>query len=84
MRWYGRPEGHSHQLRVAPRLASCEKSDHPDQVRLRNYLDDTRSLLAESRIDGPRALRLDVGCQVDGISLIWRTSTTMRTRSLIT
>jgi hypothetical protein len=61
MRWYARPEGDSQQLRVAPRLASWEKSDHPDQVRLRAYLDDTEELLADSRIDGPWALRLDVG-----------------------
>jgi len=61
MRWYSRPEGDCLQLRVAPRLASWNKADHPDQVRLRAYLDDTRSLLAASRIDGPCALRLDVG-----------------------
>jgi len=61
MRWYSRPEGDSLQLRVTPRLASWNKSDHPDQVRLRAYLDDTRSLLAPARIDGPWALRLDVG-----------------------
>jgi hypothetical protein len=61
MRWYARPEGVSQQLRVAPRLASWEKADHPDQVRLRAYLDDTEELLADSWIDGPWALRLDVG-----------------------
>jgi hypothetical protein len=62
MRWYARPEGDSLKLRVAPRLASWEKAGHPDQVRLEAYLDDTRLLLAESRItDGPWALRLDVG-----------------------
>lgn len=62
MRWFSRPEcDDSHQLRVAPRLASWEKSDHPDQVRLRAYLDDTEDLLSSSRIDGPCSLRLDVG-----------------------
>ena len=62
MCWYARPEGDSLQLRVAPRLASWEKADHPDQVRLRAYLDDTEALLAASRVDsGPWALRLDVG-----------------------
>jgi hypothetical protein len=61
MRWYARPEGDGHLLRVSPRLASWEKVDHPDQVRLRAYLDDTEALLADSRIDGPWALRLDVG-----------------------
>lgn len=61
MRWYARPEGDSHKLRVAPRLACWEKADHPDQIRMRAYLDDTRALLGASRIDGPWALRLDVG-----------------------
>jgi len=58
MRCYARPEGESQKLRVAPRLASWEKADHPDQVRLRAYLDDSEELLADSRIDGPWALRL--------------------------
>jgi hypothetical protein len=49
------------QLRVAPRLASWNKADHLDQVRLRAYLDDTEVLIAASRVDGPWALRLDVG-----------------------
>ncbi len=61
MRWYARPENAPHQLRGVPRLASWEKSDHPEQVRLREYLDDTAELLGDSRIDGPWALRLDVG-----------------------
>jgi hypothetical protein len=61
MRWYARPEGLSHQLRVAPRLASWNKAGHRDQIRLGEYLDDTEALLAHSRVDGPWALRLDVG-----------------------
>lgn len=61
MRWYARPNGERHMLRVAPRLASWEKTGHPDQLRLREYLHDTESLLAGSLIDGPWALRLDVG-----------------------
>lgn len=64
MRWYGRPDNTAHQLRLSPRLASWEKTGHPDQVRLRAYLDDTKALLAESRVDGPWALRLDVGLPV--------------------
>ena len=56
MRWYARPEGNNQQLRVAPRLASWDKADHPDQVRLRAFLDDTEALLAASRVDGPWAL----------------------------
>lgn len=61
MRWYSRPEGHKQQLRVAPRLASWNRSDDSDQVRLRAFLDDTEELLAASRVEGPWALRLDVG-----------------------
>lgn len=61
MRWFARPEDNIHELRAAPRLASWNKADDPDQVRLRAYLDDTEELLAGSRIDGPWALRLDVG-----------------------
>jgi hypothetical protein len=61
MRWYARPECDSLELRGAPRLASWNKADDPDQIRLRAYLDDTRELLASSRVDGPWVLRLDVG-----------------------
>lgn len=62
MRWFARPDGvGSQQLKSSPRLASWEKADHPDQARLRAYLDDTEELLAVSRIDGPWALSLDVG-----------------------
>ncbi|MDP7707118.1 hypothetical protein [Mycobacterium sp. TY815] len=59
MRWYARPE--NRPLGFEPRLASWNKSDDPAQVRLRAYLDETEALLAGSRIDGPWALRLDVG-----------------------
>jgi hypothetical protein len=59
--WYARPECNPLELRVVPRLASWNKADDLDQVRLRTYLDDTEALLADSRIDGPWALRLDVG-----------------------
>ncbi|WP_370330731.1 hypothetical protein [Mycolicibacterium hippocampi] len=51
MRWYARPEGDKHQLRIAPRLWSMDKAQHPSQVRLRTYLDDTEALLADSRIE---------------------------------
>ncbi|GJJ22552.1 hypothetical protein MTY414_62250 [Mycolicibacterium mageritense] len=61
MRWFARPESDTRELRVAPRLASWNKADHPDQVRLRAFLDDAEALLAGSRIDVPWALRLDVG-----------------------
>jgi hypothetical protein len=65
MRWYARSEGDKHQLRVGPRLESWERSDHPNQVRLQPYLDDTEALLAASRVDGQWALRLDVGRPIE-------------------
>ena len=61
MRWYSRPEGAPYALRVSPRLESWNRADHPDQLRLTAYLDDAEALLANSKIDGPWALRLDVG-----------------------
>ena len=62
MRWFARPEGDREQLRLTPRLECWNKADDPDQMRLQEYLRDTQSLLAGSRInDGPWALRLDVG-----------------------
>jgi len=64
MRWYARPENPALALRVEPRLASWNRADDPEQVRLRAYLDDTEELLAAHRIDGPWALRLDVGLPI--------------------
>jgi hypothetical protein len=69
MRYYARPEGVSQQLRVPPRPACWEKVDHPDQILMRAYLDDTEALLADSRVDSPWALRLDVGIS-DGPDLL--------------
>jgi hypothetical protein len=61
VRWYERPETAPQFLRRTPRLASWNKTTHPDQIRLREYLDDTESLLATSMPCAPWALRLDVG-----------------------
>jgi hypothetical protein len=63
MRWYRRPEDfhQRRQLRHTPRPASWNASDHPDQVRLNAYLDNTEALVADARVAGPWALRLDVG-----------------------
>jgi hypothetical protein len=61
MRWYARPENAPLKLRITPRLASWNKANDPDQIRLGAYLDDTQALLAGSRINGPWAMRLDVG-----------------------
>ena len=60
-RWYARPEGEGLTLRKVPRLASWNKATDPDQVRLREYLEDTAELLAPAMVSGPWALRLDVG-----------------------
>lgn len=65
MRWFARPESNALQLRSGPRLASWDSANHPDQIRLQAYLDDTEELLASSRIEGPWALRLDVGLAAD-------------------
>lgn len=70
MRWYARPEGNEQQLRLAPRLWSMDKADHPDQLRLQPYLDATEALLAASRVEGRWALRLDVGLPVGGRGLL--------------
>jgi len=42
-----------------------DKSGHPSQIRLQEFLDDTEQLVAGSRIDGPWTLRLDVGLPND-------------------
>jgi hypothetical protein len=60
-RWYTRPEGEGLTLRKTPRLASWNKATDPDQVRLREYLEDTAELLAPAMVSGPWALRLEVG-----------------------
>ena len=65
MRWLARPEGNALQLRRVPQLASWDSTNHPAQIRLQSYLDDTEKLLASSRIEGPWALRLDVGLPAD-------------------
>lgn len=61
-RWYARPDGKGVTLRTAPRLASWNKASAPDQLRLRDYLEDTAALLAPTLVSrGPWALVLDVG-----------------------
>ena len=51
-RWYARPEGEGLTLRKTPRLASWNKTSDPDQVRLREYLEDTAALLAPAMATG--------------------------------
>ena len=61
MRWYRRPQRTERVHQVEPRLASWDAADHPDQLRLKAYLNETEALLAHSRVEGPWALRFDVG-----------------------
>lgn len=61
MRWFAPPQDDPIQLRETPRPACWERADHPDQIRLQAYLDDTKDLLSGSGVDGLWALRLDVG-----------------------
>ena len=65
MPWFARPESNALQLGSVPRLASWDKANHPAQIRLQAYLDDTEKLFDSSRIKGPWALRLDVGLPAD-------------------
>jgi hypothetical protein len=65
MLWFARPDSNALQLRSVPRLASWDKANHPAQIRLQSFLDDTEELLDSSRIEGPWALRLDVGLPAD-------------------
>jgi hypothetical protein len=61
VRWYARPDGDKQELRIAPALDSWNKAGDADQVRSQAFVDDTDDLVATSKIDGPWALRLDVG-----------------------
>jgi len=61
MRWFARPDNDSVQLRVAPALDSWNSNVDAATVRLRAYLDDTESLVAQSKVEGPWVLHLYVG-----------------------
>ncbi|QDO90495.1 hypothetical protein FNH13_17745 [Ornithinimicrobium ciconiae] len=54
------PDGPAHVLQTAPRPASWNRSTHPDQLRLRRYLDDTREVLVGRIPSQPWALHLNV------------------------
>ena len=60
---FAMPESKPLRLPVAPRLASWNKADDPDQAKLARYLDAADELLRPQyeRLSGPLALRLDVG-----------------------
>ena len=61
MRWYARPEASCARLNVAPQLDSWDRADNRSQGQLARFLDEADTLLTASRVDGPWALRLDVG-----------------------
>lgn len=69
---YAMPSNSRLPLRLAPRLESWNSRDHPDQVRLREFVAHVRSLTdsVAHRIGGPLALHLDVGLG-DGIDPMW-------------
>lgn len=61
LRWFARPEGAAVQLRKQPEVEQWEATGHPRLTLEKEYLDDTENLIKPMRIDGPYALRLDVG-----------------------
>lgn len=61
LRWFARPEGAAVRLRKQPEVEQWEVTGHPRLTLEREYLDDTENLIKPLRIEGPYALRLDVG-----------------------
>ena len=60
---FAMPVGRRIRLELPPRLESWERSDHPDQLRLRAFVAHVREVIdpiAED-IEGPLAFQLDVG-----------------------
>jgi hypothetical protein len=60
---FAMPDSQPAQLPAAPRLASWNRADDPDQVRLEAYLTAAEQLLLPrcEQLPGPLTLRLDVG-----------------------
>lgn len=60
---FAMPDSPPVQLAAAPRLASWNKADDPDQIRLEAYLAAAEQLLVPrcEQLTGPLALRLDIG-----------------------
>jgi hypothetical protein len=69
--FFNRPESSTVELRLDPRLASWNRSDHRDQVELRQSVESAEEQLrgVALNVDGPLALRLDVGLQA-GLPLL--------------
>lgn len=70
---YEMPQAERTRLELAPRLESWDRSDHPDQVRLRAFVSHVRELIdpVADDIDGELALHLDVGLD-DSIDPLWQ------------
>ena len=68
-RWFGIPAGERVELRLQPRPTSWNQAQDADQLRLREYLDDTVALLDHQPLDAPWALSLNVGLP-DGQDLL--------------
>jgi hypothetical protein len=67
------PSGERLTLDLVPRLESWNARDHPDQVRLREFVAHVRELVdpVADGLDGPLALQLDVGLD-DRIDPLWQ------------
>lgn len=61
LRWFARPEGAALRVRKQPEVEQWEAAGHRGLTREREYLDDTENLIKPIGIEGPFALRLDVG-----------------------
>jgi hypothetical protein len=64
-RWFARPTGDLLVLRRQPQPLSWNNSRHPDQLRLREYLQDTAELVSTVKPDGPWTLLLGLPDQRD-------------------
>lgn len=69
---YSMPAGSQLPLELTPRLESWNAHNHPDQVRLREFVAHVRSLTdsVANQIGGPLSLHLNVGLD-DGIDPLW-------------
>jgi hypothetical protein len=69
---FAMPEARRIRLELSPRLESWNRSDHPDQVRLRAFVAHVRKLIdpVANGIETPLAFRLDVGLD-DSIDPLW-------------
>ncbi len=70
---YTMPSGQPLKLGLTPRLESWNARDHPDQVRLREFVAHVREVVdpVAEALDGPLGLKLDVGLD-DSIDPLWQ------------